>query len=401
MLTETLQGELLGRAPVGYGGRFYGVYPAVVTGLYDENHKTEVQVKLPWCPDTDSGGLPLTVWARVAVPMAGNSRGHWFYPDVDDEVLVCFEAGDARRPYIIGALWNGKDAGPETMDQDGKNNIKSITTRTGIKITLDDTDKKQLVEIKTPGGHKITLQDDGENSKPFVKIEDSNTNTLTLNEKGIEGKDKNGNTVTLNEDGITVADKNQNKAVLDTSGIKLTDKSQSQIEMASGNVTVKNSAGQSVTVNATAVEVKDVGGDKVTVGPAGIKIVDVSTVNSIEVGPSGVKLQATPASMVSMNPGGITLQAGATILKLGPDGIMMTGPTVKAIGMGQVQVMAPQVQMMCAGQFQVIAPQAMLTAAMINATTAMLQVAGVVQCATLIAPAVTAGAYTPGGGNIL
>jgi hypothetical protein len=33
-------------------------------------------------------------------------------PEVDDEVLVAFASGDARRPYAIGFLWNGKDKPP-------------------------------------------------------------------------------------------------------------------------------------------------------------------------------------------------------------------------------------------------------------------------------------------------
>jgi len=48
------------------------------------------------------------VWARVAVLMAGGNRGHGFIPDVNDEVLVSFESGNPRRPYVIGALWNGR-----------------------------------------------------------------------------------------------------------------------------------------------------------------------------------------------------------------------------------------------------------------------------------------------------
>ena len=36
--------------------------------------------------------------------MAGNNRGSWFIPDVDDEVLVAFEGGDPRRPYVLGGL---------------------------------------------------------------------------------------------------------------------------------------------------------------------------------------------------------------------------------------------------------------------------------------------------------
>ncbi len=35
-------------------------------------------------------------------------------PEIDDEVLVAFEHGDARQPYVIGSLWSGGDA-PERL----------------------------------------------------------------------------------------------------------------------------------------------------------------------------------------------------------------------------------------------------------------------------------------------
>ena len=39
----------------------------------------------------------------------GNARGSTWLPEVDDEVLVAFEQGDIRRPYVIGGLNNGVD----------------------------------------------------------------------------------------------------------------------------------------------------------------------------------------------------------------------------------------------------------------------------------------------------
>ena len=64
-----------------------------------------MKVTLPWSPDT--GSERYEAWARLATLMGGNNRGSWFIPDVDDEVLVVFEGGDPRRPYVIGGLWNG------------------------------------------------------------------------------------------------------------------------------------------------------------------------------------------------------------------------------------------------------------------------------------------------------
>lgn len=158
--------------------RLYGVYPALVADINDPDGQGRVKIRLPWLPD-DGGGF--SVWARIATLMAGKDRGSWFIPDVDDEVLVAFEGGDPRRPYVVGALWNGQDTPPETMDGAGNNFIKSITSRNGVKITLDDNDGQEKMILETPGGQKLTLQD----GPGKVEIVDSNGNSITLESSGI------------------------------------------------------------------------------------------------------------------------------------------------------------------------------------------------------------------------
>ena len=158
--------------------RLYGVYPAIVSDINDPDGQGRVKIRLPWLPD-DGGGY--NVWARLAMLMAGPNRGSWFIPDVDDEVLVAFEAGDPRRPYVVGALWNGQDTPPESMDGAGDNFIKSITSRNGVKLTLDDQDGQEKLLLETPGGQRITLQD----GPGQVEIRDSNGNSITLSTSGV------------------------------------------------------------------------------------------------------------------------------------------------------------------------------------------------------------------------
>jgi phage baseplate assembly protein gpV len=146
------------RLPSGLGGRWYGVYPALVTDIVDPDGQGRVKVKLTWA--VDNGGEEYGAWARLATLMGGNNRGSWFIPEVNDEVLICFEAGDARRPYVIGALWNGQDTPPETMDKEGLNNAKVLRSRSGIKITLDDAEGKEMLTLETPRGQKVTLKDE-------------------------------------------------------------------------------------------------------------------------------------------------------------------------------------------------------------------------------------------------
>lgn len=159
--------------------RLYGAYPATVTDIKDPDSQGRVKVKLPWMPDNEGGGYE--VWARLAVLMAGASRGTWFVPDVNDEVLVVFEGGDARRPYVVGALWNGSDSPPEQMDGAGDNNKKVIRSRNGVKVTLDDQSGQEKFICETPGGQKVTLKD----GPGAVTIEDSNGNSIKLEASGI------------------------------------------------------------------------------------------------------------------------------------------------------------------------------------------------------------------------
>lgn len=177
----TLLENMEPRAARGYGGRFYGVYSALVTEITDPDGQGRVRVKLPWSPDND--GDVYNVWARLATFMAGGNRGSWFVPDVNDEVLICFEAGDTRRPYVIGCLWNGRDAPPESMDGSGSNNKKTIRSRNGVVITLDDSNGQESLNLKTPGGREITMKD---------------------GEQQIEIRDRGGNFVKLAPDGISI-----------------------------------------------------------------------------------------------------------------------------------------------------------------------------------------------------
>lgn len=167
------------RVASGLGGRWYGCYPALVADIKDPDNQGRVKVTLPWAPDTAGGRYE--AWARLATMMAGNNRGSWFIPDVNDEVLVMFEGGDPRRPYVVGALWNGTDAPPETMDGSGNNYLKVLRSRNGVKITLDDQDGQEKFICETPGGQKITLQD----GPGMVEVVDSNGNSIKLESAGV------------------------------------------------------------------------------------------------------------------------------------------------------------------------------------------------------------------------
>jgi uncharacterized protein involved in type VI secretion and phage assembly len=167
------------RVPLGFGGPYYGAYPAVVVDIKDPDGQGRVRVKLPWSPD--GGGAAYEAWARLATLMGGRNRGTWFVPDVDDEVLVVFLGGETKLPVVVGALWNGQDAPPETMDGAGNNFRKVIRSRNGVKLTLDDQDGQERLVLETPGGQSVTLQD----GPGAIEVRDANGNTVRLDASGV------------------------------------------------------------------------------------------------------------------------------------------------------------------------------------------------------------------------
>ena len=165
------------RHPQGWGGRWYGCHVGQVTDIVDPDSQGRVKVALPWSPD--GGGERFEAWARMATLFAGNDRGSWFMPEVDDEVLLVFQGGDPRWPFIVGGLWNGKDSPPESAS--AQNNHKVIKSRNGVVITIDDQQGQESIKLETPGGCSLKIKD----GPGTVTLEDSNGNSIKLETAGI------------------------------------------------------------------------------------------------------------------------------------------------------------------------------------------------------------------------
>ena len=205
VLDETVAREL------NHHARWFGVYPALVTDISDPDGQGRVKVSLPWSPD-DTG---YEAWARLATMMAGSNRGTWFIPDTNDEVLVGFEGGDPRRPYVLGGLWNGSDSPPESMDGAGKNDKKVICSRNGVKVTLDDTDGQEQLQLETPGGQKVTLKD----GPGTITVEDSNGNSVKLESSGVTVNAASKVTITAGTAEISAATLTVNAGMSKFSGV--------------------------------------------------------------------------------------------------------------------------------------------------------------------------------------
>ena len=133
--------------------RFFGVAVGIITDNKDPQKQGRVRMQFPWLSDDH-----VSDWSRVSMPMAGNGRGVYFLPEIGDEVLVAFQHGDVRFPYVVGSMWNGQDAPPANND-DGENNIRVLHSRSGHLIRLDDTSGAEKIEIidKT-GNNSLTIE---------------------------------------------------------------------------------------------------------------------------------------------------------------------------------------------------------------------------------------------------
>jgi phage baseplate assembly protein V len=170
------------------GDRHYGVAIAIVTNNRDPDGLGRVKVSLPWMADQIESD-----WARVVSPMAGPERGIYFLPEVNDEVLVAFEHGNPDTMYVLGALWNGKDKPPES-NSDGKNDRRTIRSRSGHVIRLTDTAGEERIEIIDKSAKNTIVISTKDNTIAITAGGDltiqSSNGALKLSGNGVEIKSK-------------------------------------------------------------------------------------------------------------------------------------------------------------------------------------------------------------------
>jgi uncharacterized protein involved in type VI secretion and phage assembly len=145
---HTLLGSVGGdRASGGSPGFGAQLVVGLVTNNDDPDSMGRVRVQYPSLgPDAEGG------WAPIASVSAGNARGVMMLPLVGEEVLVGFEHGDTRRPYVLGSLFNGTDLPGDdlTQNQDGSfallsdqkivataKDAMNLTTKQSLTVSAD------------------------------------------------------------------------------------------------------------------------------------------------------------------------------------------------------------------------------------------------------------------------
>ncbi len=157
VLSLVALGDTNGAQPAGVRP-IYGVVPGIVTDNADPEKLWRVKLKFPWLDDAQE-----TDWVRVAQQGAGKERGLLILPEIDDEVLVAFEHGDVRRPYVVGGLFSRTDTTPGTdfaqqaAVENGKVERRGQVTRIGHKLVFDDKSGEESILIQTQSGDHVLI----------------------------------------------------------------------------------------------------------------------------------------------------------------------------------------------------------------------------------------------------
>jgi uncharacterized protein involved in type VI secretion and phage assembly len=163
-----------GPRPDGPAG-YYGLYPALVLNILDPLRMGRIQVQVP---SLGLDGANVSAWATLLTPYADDNQGFEFLPAVGTQVVVGFEAGDLRRPYIVGSAWNGRESPPEPPT--AANDKRLIRTRAGSLLEFDDADGAAKVTLSMKSGHTLVMDDAAQE----VKLAHANGCTITMDVAG-------------------------------------------------------------------------------------------------------------------------------------------------------------------------------------------------------------------------
>lgn len=156
----------------GQSSSIHGLQIGIVTAITDSACQYRIKIRLPMVNDQDDG-----IYARVATLDAGDKRGTFFRPEVNDEVLVGFMNDDPQNPVVLGMLHSSAKSAP--LEPDDKNPEKGYVSRSGIKLIFNDD--KSSIHIETPDNRVFEMNDD-DNS---ITVQDANGNKMVIDNNGI------------------------------------------------------------------------------------------------------------------------------------------------------------------------------------------------------------------------
>ncbi|MBV8674185.1 MAG: type VI secretion system tip protein VgrG [Acidobacteriaceae bacterium] len=109
----------------------------------DKYGRVNVQV---WWDRQRKANTPDNTWLRVAQSWAGKGWGTYFWPRIDDEVLIDFIEGDPDQPIVVGSVYNGVNM--PKYDPAGQYTLSGILTRSSKDGGADNANELRFEDLK-------------------------------------------------------------------------------------------------------------------------------------------------------------------------------------------------------------------------------------------------------------
>ncbi len=213
-----------------------GLTLAVVTNINDDKKLNRVK-----CLPIENEQKEETDWCYVMAPLGGKGHGQFFFPNVNDLVVLGYLGGDPHRPIVLGAYWNSEVTPPYTIEKEQVYNF-SIKTPNGTELLFYDEPDKQKVTLTLPSGTFLEINDE---TKKVTLSDKDGKNLLNMALDKGEVKLAADTKLTLAAGDTTI--------VLESSG-KITQKASTEIS--SEAATIKGKASNQLALQGATAEVK-------------------------------------------------------------------------------------------------------------------------------------------------
>ncbi|MBQ4804451.1 hypothetical protein J8L88_16440 [Aquimarina sp. MMG015] len=220
---------------------------AIVKENSDPDGIGRIRVQFPWQRETGE----LTPWLRIVTPHAGGEKGFHFIPELDEEVLIGFEGGNAERPYVLGTLYTG-GANPASWNTQS-NDVKALRTRSGHTVELNDADGSEFIMITDKNKNIIHI--DTANNDITISAGEN----MTLNAKNMQ--------INVDENLDISVGKNKNETITEDYFISATNEDRQIGETIKVISSEYKQEAQEITTDASG-EIKTNAGGKITIASA-------------------------------------------------------------------------------------------------------------------------------------
>ncbi len=300
--------------------KMYGPQNAIVVTPDGEDNYIDkygrVNVRFVWDRTSSLHGTDNT-WVRVAQPWAGPRTGAYFWPRLDDEVLIQFVDGDPDDPIIMGSVYN--------VNAMPKYALPDMSTRTGIFT-------RSLKGGGVANANELRFEDKAGSEQIFINAE-KDLDLMVENDRRthVKGKDS----LIVDKDQLEHVDGNYNRSIKGDYVEAITGKQDVGI---TGAVTHKYAAAYSLDVGADSIShvtgkqsikadsdmIHKIGGDfsQNITGAHAVKNASYASESQQTVYIKGGMTVVIEAGMQ------LSLKVGGNFVDISPDGVAISGTLV-------------------------------------------------------------------------